>query len=194
MSRSMIAITTALLVLTGCASSPPSRFFSLTPLPPAPGTTSSASSSLSVGVGPVKLPSLVDRPQMVTSTGPYERHLAEFARWAEPLPDNVSHVLTENMAVLLATDAVVSLPTLRDLDLDYRIPISIAELSLEPGGNAVLSARWGVIDQHGNRRATRHTRLTVPSPSDDPSDMARILSGLLADLAREITLTLKVQG
>ena len=191
MPTKMIATALTLLLLAGCSSSPPARFFSLAPLPPDPGT---ASRNVSVGIGPVVLPTLLDRPQIVTTVGPHERQFDEYARWAEPLTASVTHVLTENMAVLLSTDSVIALPTLRDIDLDYRIPMSIAEFSVEPGGVAVLSARWGVVDSHGNRRFTRHTRMTVPSPSGAPEDVARIMSDLLADLAREITLSLQSQS
>ena len=50
----------------GCASSPVSRFYTLS----AAAAPAATSSQLSVVVGPVSVPAVVDRPQIVVTTGP----------------------------------------------------------------------------------------------------------------------------
>ena len=96
------------LVLTGCSSTSPSRFFVLTSQDRL--VAGHLQSDVSIGVGPIVLPHYLDRPQIVTRTGQNELRLAEFDRWAEPLTENVSRVLTEDLCKLLETEQVSIVP------------------------------------------------------------------------------------
>ena len=65
MSRvSVLAIACALALVTGCSSTP-ANFYTLTATAP-PGATQS---KLAVAVGPVTVPSTIDRPQIVVTHG-----------------------------------------------------------------------------------------------------------------------------
>jgi hypothetical protein len=50
--------------------------------------------------------------------------LGEFDRWAEPLQDNVSRVLAENLAFLMPTDQSLLQPRPRSAVLDYQVPFT----------------------------------------------------------------------
>ena len=97
----------ALLILctAGCANSPPSDFFILTPV--AGGAASAAAAPgiepLSLGVGPVKIPEYLNRAQIVTRPGPNRLDVNEFNRWGGSLAPNISSVIAQNLAVLLGT-------------------------------------------------------------------------------------------
>ena len=67
--------------MAGCGSTPPSHFYTLS----ATAKPAALSSSVSVSVGPVAVPAVVDRPEIVVRTGPNEVWLDEFNRWASPL-------------------------------------------------------------------------------------------------------------
>src|SRR5512145_1644163 len=95
----LVAVTLgAPLLLGGCASQP-SRFYLLSAMPDniTASPAMSNQQAPTIGVGPITLPRYVDRPQIVTRTGPYEIKLAEFDRWAEGLDANFSRVLAENL-------------------------------------------------------------------------------------------------
>ena len=69
MMRRLAAIAMPCIVVilaAGCGSTPGSRFYTLSAAPAPAGT----SSDLSVAVGPVTVPAVVDRPQIVVSAGP----------------------------------------------------------------------------------------------------------------------------
>ena len=90
----------ACFAVAGCVNLGPkpdlSRFFTLTPLPEAErptGRSSSDSDQGGVGVGPIRLPSYLDRDQMVTRVTQNRFAVAENDRWAEPLEDNFALVL-----------------------------------------------------------------------------------------------------
>ena len=81
-----VLLVIATLALAACATSPPSRFYTLSgpPAPAAPATT------LSIAVGPVAIPAVVDRPEIVVSVGENEVWLDEFNRWASPLAEAIA--------------------------------------------------------------------------------------------------------
>src|SRR5262245_12059468 len=106
MSRLTGLLTGALILLTsGCASSPPPRYDDVGAI----NTGGATASSMSIAVGPVAVPAMVDRPQIVVVTGPNEVRLDEFNRWAAPLQNNISRVVAENLTVLLGTPRVTLL-------------------------------------------------------------------------------------
>ena len=51
-------------------------------------------------VGPVTVPELVDRPQMVTRVSDNEVAVNEFARWGESLKSNIPRVIASNLVKL----------------------------------------------------------------------------------------------
>ena len=92
----------ALLTLAGCPSATESRFYLLTTLKEsAPGKA-----VVKPLPGPalhvrVKLAKYLHRPEIVTRVGPNQYRLAEYDRWAEPLQENLSDILAENLSGLL---------------------------------------------------------------------------------------------
>src|SRR3989442_5325553 len=100
-----------LATLAGCGSSPATRFYTLATVPPVTKIADRSSTpQLGVGIRSVVLPAELDRPQIVTRTGPNTVHLAEFDRWSSPLRDSVANVIAENLSVLLPADRVAVYP------------------------------------------------------------------------------------
>ena len=88
---------------------------------------------LSVVVGPVSMPAVVDRPEIVVSTGPNQVRLDEFNRWASPLQDNIARVVAENLVALLGTPRVTLFPQTLNADADYRVAIEVQTLPIGAG-------------------------------------------------------------
>ena len=94
-----MALVASLLGLGACASTP-SRFYILNTLTASETIPATAAARGPViGVGPITFPKYLDRPQIVTRASRHQLTLGEFDRWAEPLQDNVSRVLAENLAL-----------------------------------------------------------------------------------------------
>ena len=101
-----LTATAALCIFVGLAAgcaSPASRFYTLSAAT-APTTTSS---NLSIVVGPVSVPAVVDRPQIVVTTGPNQVRPEEFNRWAAPLQNSIARVVAENLVAMLGTPRVI---------------------------------------------------------------------------------------
>src|SRR5260370_4666931 len=110
MMRPIVFLVTVLAVgtLGGCSSSPTASFYTLSS-----DTTLERTGSaipVSIVVGPVTVPELVDRPQMVTRVAANEVALNEFARWAEPLKSDIPRAVAGDLAQLLGADNVSVFP------------------------------------------------------------------------------------
>ena len=169
--------------VAACASTPPPRFYTLsrTPVAGAPPST------LSVIVGPVTIPAVVDQPQVVVTTGPNEVRLDEFNRWASPLASNISRVVAENLVDLLGTSRVSQFQQSLNIDADFRAAIEVQAFESAPGEAATFSAVWAVRRMRDGKTETG--RIAVREPTADKSYEAlaashsRALSRLSQDIA-----------
>ena len=143
MGRLRIPVLLCALVslAAGCASTPPSRFYTLSATA-APSTA--AASSLMIVVGPVSVPAVVDRLEIVVSSGANELKLDEFNRWASPLQDNLSRVIVENLVAILGTRRVTLLPQMPSTAAQYRVAIEVHAFESAIGTSTTLDAVWTV--------------------------------------------------
>jgi uncharacterized lipoprotein YmbA len=115
----VVAVSCLSLTVPGCfnlgKNAPPTKFYMLsaTNEPEVRPGEGVRQASMFVGVGPIRIPSYLDRPQIVTRGAGYEMEVADFANWAEPLKDSFGRVLAENLADELGTNKVVMFPCLR---------------------------------------------------------------------------------
>ena len=120
MKQFCLAGLAMLLFVGGCSRTQPSRLYVLTPVAvPAAQQAGVATHSLALGLGPVELPQYVERPQILTRTGPNAFDLAEFdrqtARFREQAEtnDHQASVSTMSRAVeKLSTDIAAAVRTL----------------------------------------------------------------------------------
>ena len=112
-----LAIHGVIMLAVGCTSTPPSRFYTLR----AASDPAAPSSSLSIAVGPVTVPAVVDRPQIVVNAGANQVRVDDFNRWAAPLQNNIARVVADNLVAMLGTPRV----TLSSIDADYRAAIEV---------------------------------------------------------------------
>ena len=137
-----------LALLSACATSPASRFYTLTPLPEAEGRgTDIRGGELAIGIGPVVFPQFLDRPQLVVRDGSNRLELKEFNRWGGTLQDDFLRVWGENLGHLLKTSRILILPSEARMPLDFRITAEVVSFAGRQGGEATLKVRWAVMDQ-----------------------------------------------
>ncbi len=181
--------------LSGCADTPPSRFYTLAPIA-SPGGASGGEQivttrTLAIGVGPVTLASYLDRPQIVRRSGSYLLDLAEFDKWAEPLDQTMARTVAENLSVLLATDTVFTLPRARFPRVDYVVEIDVERFDLEEGGDVVLLSRWVLLGP-GERTLIDNRRRYRATPSAIGFEgQAAAMSETIAQLSRDIATEIR---
>jgi uncharacterized protein len=182
------------LTFLGCGTSQPSHFYLLRALSPASASdlAETKPSSLFIGLGPVTLPKYLDRPQIVTKTSAHEVELAEFHKWAEPLSENVSHVLAENLSALLSTDRIQQYPWKSSTPVDYQIAVDVLQFDGTMGGEAVLVARWSLLDDDEKKMfTTKKMHVTHNPTNQDYEALVEAMSQNLLDLSLGIAEAIK---
>jgi hypothetical protein len=181
-------ITVLLVILEGCANAP-SRFYVLTSLAPLENVKSvkNANRELVIGVGPIELPQYLDRLPILTRTSKNEFQLSEFDLWAEPLEDNFSRVLVENISLLIPTDHVILFPSNRKRVVDFQVVVKVIRFDCGMDGDCTLSARWTILGKNGKTiLLMKKSNFTVRSVETNHTAMVEALSKTLTDLSREI--------
>ena len=178
------------VLLAGCGGSPtPIEFYTLNSLS---GTMQKAnpvdtSQNIAIGIGPVVIPKILDRPQIVTRTGPNTLKVDEFHRWAGPLQADFAKVLAENISLLLGTDQVAVYPWEAGFKPNYRIALDIRYFEGQFGENVFLDTVWRISGPKSQKTQTVKTSvIEEPLPAADYKALVAAQSQAIAQLSREI--------
>ena len=182
-----------LMGLIGCAfggRTAPSRFYLLSSLA-ASGSearTAIGARPIAIGIGPVEISQYLDRPQIATRLSRNELRLSEFEKWAEPLQDNVTRVLAENLAALLRAESVTIFPWRGSLlAVDYRVQIDVIRMDGALGGDATLMARWLILEKDDRKvLLNRKSTFQEPTGTRDYKALVAAMSRTIASLSEEI--------
>ncbi len=187
-------VTTWLLLHVGCiGSSPPSRFYLLSPLSSSMSTTPVVRYETIVAMSKIQIPSHLNRPQIVTRDGPNSLVLAEFDRWAEPLSDNLTRILIENLGHLLSEQRVFVTSWRGGMKSDYRIFLETTRFDIEADG-AVLDAIWGLLGGPDDTVVLKRrsvVREGIEGKQEDYAAKVAALSRALGVLSQKIATGIK---
>lgn len=151
-NSALVAAVLAAATLAGCGNPLKERFFTLSSGAAREGTGTAA--AYSVAVGPVSVPELVDRPQLVLRVSANEVMIAEQARWAEPLKSEIPRVIAGNLAQLLNA-RVSAFPQNTGGDADYRVTVDVQRFDSKLGDAATVEALWTVRPAKGAPKSGR---------------------------------------
>jgi uncharacterized lipoprotein YmbA len=201
----MRSITTVIIIslggcLTACGSfaakPDASRFFALSAISGAEEVKATPERERSIfGVGPVRFPGYLDRQEVMTRKGDNRFIVSEYDRWAEPLEENFTRVLAQNLAGLLGIDRIVTYPW-----TTYSRPprfVTLEVLSFESDGNreAHLAGRWSVVDASNKKPVVVKVSRFVRQAKDGSTEASiAALSELIGDLSREIAGEIGAMG
>src|SRR5713101_1491204 len=184
------------ITLAGCGPilaprADPAKFYLLTPAADQPSTQTAAVQSSAggstLGLGPVKLPPYLDRPEVVTRSAPNRLDLSKTDRWGESLQNNFTSVLTRDLAAQMGTQQIVVFPWYSTTHVDLQVQVEVYRFETDAQGNAQLSAKWTARDGTGkNILYSAESNLTQPSKPGDTADAAAALSRTVNDMSREI--------
>lgn len=159
------------ILLASCTTTPPSRFYVLTPQPASP--INSKASNLVVGVGPVRLVAYLERPQIVARDSSNQLKVEEFDRWGGALEGNITWVMAENLSYVLGSDAVVTFPWERAVMPDYQVAIDIRRFDPANDNLLHLSAQWRILGDDG-RALYAIAKSELSEPMENSSFAAQV--------------------
>ena len=190
------AVTLGLIALSlaGCgtfsARPDPSRFFTLSALTPVEGAVPKESSNaerILLGVGPIKFPGYLDRQELVVRSAQNRFEVSENDRWAEPLEENFTRVLSRNLSALLKSDRIVSYPWTNDRKPNYQVEVEVLQFEGNSAGDAQLSARSVIIDVNSKKPLNlKVSYLTRQAKEKSTDGTVAALSEALGEFSREI--------
>lgn len=185
----------ALTTLGGCGAIAPSvapvDFFVLNP-PVAARSGSLQGASL--GVGPVRFPGYLTRPQMVRRHDRTRIEYVEDARWAEPLADNFTAVLASDLNARLGVNRTNLYPWYKSSEPDYIAEVNVLRFEEDDSRHVRLQARWILTHTRSGQTRRGSTLVVEPMSSPEPGAAARALSRATATLGSEIAAALSQFG
>ena len=191
---SLIGVSLSLLMSWGCASSPASRFYTLSSLsgPVKAKAEHSLSQGPAIGVGPTRFPAYLDRPGIVTRSSGNTIEIAEFDLWAGSLKDDFIRVLAENLSILLETEKMVLYPYIGVVPIDFRIGMNLNRFEGAPGDRVVLGATWVVLQGPDKKEGiVQKSEITEPVSGSDYQSLVAAQSRAVEKLAREIAKAIR---
>lgn len=180
----LLALTVLIPVLAGCfRSGKPDQFYMLRATET--GRHGMATDGPLIGLGPVRIPAYLDRPQIVTAVSAQEYRLSDDHRWAERLDVNIARVSAENLANLIPTERIVMHPWPRDAKPIVQVAINLQRLDVDPSGEAHFEALW-TLRQDKDAALNRKFSCRLPASATDYARMVEAGSQCLGRLNREV--------
>ncbi|MFN0243928.1 MAG: membrane integrity-associated transporter subunit PqiC [Planctomycetota bacterium] len=146
-----------------------------------------ATSSASLGLGPIRLPEYLERAELMVRTSATELTPSRVGRWAEPFGAMLTRVLADDFVQLLAPERLVVYPWYATDRPQWQVEIDVVRLEPDSKGEVVLLARWSVRElASAGRTFARESRHAHTAERDDPASIAAAMSAVVSRLAQEI--------
>ena len=192
-----VAIIFLSLALAGCLGgpSPPTNFYMLSPLSPSQAGTSAATADgrIRIGLATVVVPEYLNRNEIVFNLDNTVYQLAEFNQWAEPLNDNMTRVLAENLTNLLREDSIdVFLASDSSIPADYRLEVDVLRLDGNLGSQAALVVQWALLEAEEDELILmRRSDYQEPAADNTYKGLVLAKSRTIETLSRDIAAAIK---
>jgi uncharacterized protein len=182
-------------VLAGCASSPPTHFYTLDAVSP------QRAHSPAVTVNPVKvdavhIPPLLDRRAMVRREAGTELQISSQDHWGASFGDMAREVLTENLQSRMPPGAVIA-PNAPAPEDARGLVVDILSFVPNGSGEVGLMADWTLLEGAPPRPVLMRTAHLTQAAGNSAANQADAMSALLGKLADQIAteaLTASSQG
>jgi uncharacterized lipoprotein YmbA len=142
-----------------------------------------------LAIGPVKVSEYLNQPEIVTRINQNEVRVDEFAKWAEPLENNVSRVLADNLLSLLCIRSIAVAPWRGQPLIDYRIDVNMIQMDGRLGEDASLEVWWSIGDVADRKKPpllTKRSTYKEPTGGGDYASFVAAQSRNVASLSRDI--------
>lgn len=144
-------------LLSGCLGrSPDVRHFMLgsQKMSAAPAAIEAGPSDLAVLIGPIRLPSYLERTQIARRVGGGEVELDEFNRWLGGFEANLTTALAADVRQRLGSVRVVGYPSAAPFPIDYSVRIHVDDCIVDASNALRVSLRWAISNHSEGPPAT----------------------------------------
>ena len=181
------------LLMSGCMrDSKPTQFYMLDADSGLAGTARVPATAQGpvIGLGPIRIPEYLNRPQMIVAIADNQYRLFENHRWAEPLDQNISLALFKALPRQLGTDRIVRYPWPQRQAIDYQVGVDILEFNVDASGQSRLIAQW-FVKRKDKPTIDKRSTYQFPASTTDHALMVKAQSQCLTKLGEEISGVLR---
>lgn len=188
-----VAVMLALLILTGCRSGPPTRFYALDAVSAPQRALTSLGAPLKVDA--VHIPPTLDREEVVRGESHNELRISALDRWAGDFGEMARRVLTQDLQSRLPAGAVIApdLPAPADA---RGLVVDLLTFEPQSSGEVVLTADWSLMQgSPATPVLQRSVRLAAPageSAGAQAASMSELLGKLADDIITEIASNARI--
>jgi uncharacterized protein len=190
----------AILLMTGiCAGCRgavrPVTFYSLSSIRVMESQTPSSSSmkDVAISIGPTQFPDYLNRPQIVTRSGPNKLDVSEFNRWGGKLDQDFLNIFAENLSILLSTHRVFIHPWKGQVTPDFKIGLDVYQFEGTMGDSVLLNVTWTLHGTEDGAEPLYITRSIIQQPvsGQDYESLVSAYSQAVAELSREVAAAIR---
>lgn len=179
------------LATIGCAAQTPTQYYDLTAVTEV--TTQRLPQTVSLGIGPVTLPDLLDQPGVVSRKGGTAVNVATYHIWAGELEPACTRVLAGNVARYLDHDSVWPSPWDNRFRPEYQIRIFVDRFSGEVNGEVALNLTWTLLGDYGQEMIRTERYRGSMAAADGYDGYVNALNLLLAEFSEQLARELAAQ-
>lgn len=162
------------------------HFYSLSSLP----STTNNHSKLRIGVGPIVIPRLLNRPQIVSRKNNTEIQMSESHQWGGSFKEELIQSITDNLSSLLKTDNIEQYPWKFSFKPKYQIRIDIERLDGQKGKKVLLKARWRLL-KNNKEILVKRAIINTPIQGKSYASYVKAQSQALITLSKQISQQIK---
>jgi uncharacterized lipoprotein YmbA len=184
----LASIALAAALASGCGPSATARFYTLTSTATADGAPAA---SYAVAVGPVTVPGYADQPQLVVHVAENRVAPQEFERWASPLDEGIGRAIAGDLAALLGTNQVATVPLPTGFAAAYQVAIDVQRFESKPGSGVLVDTVWVVRRTAGGESRMGRTVASETAGSEGFDALAAAHSRALAKVSADIAAAIR---
>ena len=193
----LLALCLALFI-GGCLSLPnspnsqPTRFYQLSALKePQVSKNMGMAPGIIIGIGPIKIPEYLNRPQMVTKDKDGILKFDEFNRWGESLGGGLTRMIREDLTDRVPGEKWTLYPWNPSIAVKYQVVVDVVQLESEFDKGMDFIVQWMIIDvQNSKTILIKRTEFVQPILPPNYSGLAQTLSLTCATLSSQIAKAL----
>ena len=150
------------------------------------------SQKFSIAIGPVAIPSEMDRPQIIIRDQESRVKMSEYNRWSGPLQEDIASVLSSNLSLLLGTDRITPRHHGNLFPFTHFVVLNINRFDGQLQGEVLLDVTWSIQkDQHPEPLIVKRSIIHEPVLSADYDGLVTAQSKALSELSRQIAASLR---
>jgi hypothetical protein len=158
------------------------HFYSLTSMPP---SSAMSTNQISIGVGPVEIPRLLNRPQVVSRKNNTEIIMSENHQWGGSYKEELIKAITDNFSTLLKTEKIEQYPWKSSFKPDYQVRIDIESFDGAIDKSVTLNARWRLL-KNGKELLVKRALIEVPVKGSGYNVYVNAQSEAITRFSREV--------